>query len=103
MWLAIVRRRLIVFASPTRSSLPRTTCFTLGLDRAPPLVPAGTTGPTAAGRSSRRVPQSTGLGVGPSGDHGRRTAPGTVFTRPGTAAFAPGSHQQVRTGGAPRR
>ncbi len=30
-----------------------------------------------------RVPRSTGLGVGPSGDHGRRTARGTGVTVPG--------------------
>src|SRR6478752_1072710 len=34
-WSAMTRRRLSVFASPTRSSLPRTTCFTLGC---PPFV-----------------------------------------------------------------
>src|SRR6478752_10605476 len=70
MWPAMVRRRLSVFASPTRSSLPRTTCFTLGW-----IVPRHGSGANirtlkTASRQrsaeSRCLPQSTGPGLGPA-------------------------------------
>src|SRR5690349_3723909 len=56
-WSAMTRRRLSVFASPTRSSLPRTTCFTLGRIASAPMT-----------RRSYRGK--------PGRDHGRRTAVG---------------------------